>query len=767
MPAPDTCAHGLDASELGVPSQEEDAAPSSEEVRPSSPPAQSPLAVQKEPDARLDRCTQAPLVRRRRRRPQKPMQEVLHDAVYGPTTVMWIALLWLGAITVPALVSVGRMLVHPHSALRMWLSPPALNLTGGDEILCSASHYHTSLASDDEAWVYHGEQPQEERWWEKVLPWLGVLPTAWGEDSPLSMYRFLSPLLLPNPEDVRGPRIYTLSPAIAQRQKERYTQLGPRRFQLGLLRPQAPVDCIALSEGEVQATLSHSAARKMKKSRVPVHVLPPGHAAYPGFHDAHVHLLDYGWSLTAARLNGCESTACITQRLEEHVRTSSTEWLEGLGWDQTLWSPAVFPTWRELDTPTLRHRKIVLRRVDVHALWVSKPVIDLLQERDALPPAGTEISGGLIVRDVQGQPTGVFVDKAMDLVYAALPAWSNDQRLAYLAAASERLLSQGITSVGDAATSLESVAFLSSQDAQDGLPLRVYAMLECPLPSSPAFGQSKANVSCSTFKPVRSHKGGRLAIRSVKLFGDGALGSWGAAMWAPYDDYPDPSALEAAGMLLLPEHEIQSTIRHWNQRGFQVNTHCIGDKCNSLVLDAHASLFGGRGHGRRHRMEHAQLVRPKDLHRFGELGVIASMQPLHYASDKTYVLSRIGSKRAEGAYAWHPIIAAGGRVAFGSDVPVEDPDVLRGFSAAIKRSTESEEQWHAHSTLSRGDALAAFTREAAYSEFADSWRGALRPGTVADITIVSRDIVDPRVEAHEAKVVSTVLDGRTVSRADW
>ncbi len=677
--------------------------------------------------------------------------------------------------------------------------------------------------------------------------------------------RLLRRLMLFPDSVVAPPRIYTMEEQIEAVQRANH--LGSK----GEFTGGGPVDCIRLgypaagtegqSELRIEAVLGKSqvysecgrastwssrgrgtasfdparspsrrqAKRTASAKGCDLRVLPPGQALYPGFHDAHGHVLELGWSLGAAQVNGCESVGCIVQRLEAYVvalerqqdgsggaQEGTDEWIEGLGWDQSKWSPPIFPTAADFEqSAILRGRKIVLRRVDVHALWVSQAVLDLLTADGKLPPspqggggggASSEedwkVDGGIIVRDPQGRPTGIFVDKAMELVYSSQPAWTDSDRAAYLHAASQKLLSVGITNVGDAAVDPDSIDFFARQDAKGRLPLRLYAMMDCSagkalhtrckegtplLPAPESSGEGSAGRGT-----------GRFTARAVKLFADGALGSWGSAMWEPYEDNPGET-----GLLLIQEKEIEPTIERWMKRGFQVatrecslspaslrgeptkpyadmssllNIDCIGDRANTLVLDAYERILEQMGASSaaerlRPRIEHAQIMRPADIPRFSGLGVIPSMQPTHCTSDMGYVSTRLGAQRAaHGAYPWRSLQRAGARLALGSDFPVEQPDVLHGFYSAITRAWPDGSSpfgagrgWYANETLSRAEAMRGFTSGASFAQFEERQGGRIMPGFRADFTLLQRDVMDAGLvgerETREVKVLGTVIGG--------
>ncbi len=402
-----------------------------------------------------------------------------------------------------------------------------------------------------------------------------------------------------------------------------------------------------------------------KKKHCDIRRLRPGQTLFPGFHDAHGHILDYGWSRTVANLVGSTSVDEVISRLEDYVRSrphlmafaladdsaadTSTDlpWVEGIGWDQTKWSPAVFPTAADLSRSTLLRRfPIMLRRVDVHAVWLSEVGLNMTVHGakgfPASPKDDHKVEGGLVIRDDSGQPTGILIDNAMNFAYQVVPEWTDAKRKIFLDAATEGLLRVGITAVGDAATDRKAAEFYKEMDAEGQLRFRIYSMLACPP------GERRC---ADRIEQVRPAAGGRedqmFTLRAVKLFNDGALGSWGSAMW---EDYSDKSG--ERGLLLIPEQELPSLIEYWLERGWQVCTHAIGDRANTLTLDAYEAYL--RSHpdvkpsSLRPRIEHAQLIKPSDLGRFADLRVIASMQPTHCTSD-------MATLRSVSAASEHPL----------------------------------------------------------------------------------------------------------------
>ncbi|KAK0547031.1 hypothetical protein OC845_004318 [Tilletia horrida] len=539
----------------------------------------------------------------------------------------------------------------------------------------------------------------------------------------------------------------------------------------------ATVSCLRIENGRVAAHQTQEEAQALcqsdpliqiwtrKNSPCRIYQVPKGSAVLPGLHDAHGHVLDLGWSRTAADLVGSESVAEIISRLEDYVRSSpehladESRWVEGLGWDQSKFKPPIFPRASDFATSELlRARNLALRRIDVHALWLSPAALRQVTQLPDFPAPRVDVPGGLVVRDDSTkEPTGILIDNAMNFAYRAMPRVSDAQRQVQLEAAAKSILSVGLTNVGDAAVDRESIAFLKRAAESGRLPFRLYAFLACP----------PENRTCEPPQQLINYAD-RLTVRTVKLFADGALGSWGSAMLEPYNDHKGER-----GLLLIPEHEIKPLTQTWVERGWQVATHAIGDRANKLVLDAYESLVARSDNERdlRLRVEHAQVMRVEDITRFGELGVIASMQPTHCTSDMGYVETRIGHDRAKGAYAWKSLLNANASLAFGSDFPVEDPSPFHGIYSAVTRLDASGNSpagsggWFPEERVSRLEALLGFTVDAAYAQFEEGRRGGtLAVGAAADFIVIDRDIMDEdRVspaQLRETKVLATVIDSR-------
>ncbi len=509
------------------------------------------------------------------------------------------------------------------------------------------------------------------------------------------------------------------------------------------------VEALAVKDGKVLATgtkdevlaAAGNDARVVELGSVTV---------VPGLTDSHGHLAGLGQGLVTVGLQGVDSKAETLERLSSAPSSAFRgDWLLGQGWDQNDWQDKAFPTRADLDArfPT---RPVALSRVDGHALWVNGEALRRAGiTRDTKDPAG-----GRILRGEGGEPTGILVDNAMALIEAVLPQATDAQHAAQLTAALKHSAQVGLTGVHDAGMDLRTFRLLQRWDKEGKLPLRVYAMAD---------GQTGDR---ETYLKEGPHEGRMLTMRAVKLTLDGALGSRGAALHQDYSDEPGHR-----GLLLLTPEEYEARVRAFMARGFQVCTHAIGDRANTVVLDvlSRAAEATGTQQSGRHRVEHAQVMRPEDIDRLGRGGFIASVQPTHATSDMPWAEARVGPERIRGAYAWQRLKASGAVLALGSDFPVERPDVLAGLYAARTRQDLRglpEGGWYAGQRLSGQEALEGFTVGAAHASFAEARRGRLQPGMDADFVALTVDPVDaPASELPGAQVRLTVVAGIEVFRA--
>ncbi len=511
-------------------------------------------------------------------------------------------------------------------------------------------------------------------------------------------------------------------------------------------RPRA--EALAVRDGKVLATGTRDEVLAAAGSGA--RVVDLGDATVvPGLTDAHGHLAGLGQGLSAVSLVGATSRQEVLQRLGAAPRTAfQGDWLIGHGWDQNDWPEKAFPTRAELDA-RWPSTPVALGRIDGHAMWVNGEALRRARiTRDTKDP-----QGGRILRGPDGEATGVLVDNAMDLVSAVISPPTAEQSEARLLAALARCAENGMTGVHDAGMDLKTFELLKRWDAEGRLPLRVYAMAD---------GMGSAREAYLAMGPFQ---GDRLTLRAVKLMVDGALGSRGAALHAPYSDEASHQ-----GLLMLTPEEYEARVRAFLSKGFQVATHAIGDRANTLVLDTLLRAAGPEGvRAGRHRVEHAQVLRLEDIEKLGAHGFIASVQPTHATSDMPWAQTRVGPERIRGAYAWQRLKAAGATLALGSDFPVERPDMLAGLYAARTRQDAAGQPpggWLPDQRLSGEEALEGFTVGAAYAAFAEKVRGRLQPGMDADFVALSVDPVDAQpADLLTGRVRLTVVAGAEVYRA--
>jgi predicted amidohydrolase YtcJ len=472
-----------------------------------------------------------------------------------------------------------------------------------------------------------------------------------------------------------------------------------------------------------------------------------GSTILPGLTDAHGHLYGLGLSLDIVRLVDTQSYDEVIARVKERAsRASAGEWIIGRGWDQNDWPVKEFPTHEALDAAVPDH-PVFLRRIDGHAAIANSAAMRLA----GVTSSTQDPAGGRVVRDASGNPTGVFIDAAMDLVERAVPQPSVEQRKARVLASANAIAANGLTEMHDAG--IDGATILAVQELIDEkrFPIRVYAML----------GDNDALLD-TWFKsgPLVDY-GGRLTVRSVKLYADGALGSRGAALLAPYSDDPGNSGL----MLATPAH-LEDVARRARDAKFQVNAHAIGDRGVRNVINAYRAA--GVRPSDRYRVEHLQVIAPDDVAGLVQRGIIASMQPTHATSDMYWAEARIGPERVKGAYAWRTILNAGGRLALGSDFPVEDVNPFFGIHAAVTRQDQKgwpAGGWYPSQKLTLAEAIRGFTSDAAFAAFEEKSRGTIEPGKLADLTIVEGDLYAmPESELYKAKVKMTVVGGEVVYR---
>ncbi|MEN5210176.1 amidohydrolase [Stenotrophomonas terrae] len=509
-------------------------------------------------------------------------------------------------------------------------------------------------------------------------------------------------------------------------------------------------------DSDTGRVLQVGSAEALRKAYPKAAALELGDATVvPGLIDAHAHIIGLGNTLMQADLSGARNRGEVVERLKAFEKTLAPgEWLLGRGWDQNRWDNTDFPTTADLDA-AFPQRPLYLERIDGHAGWVNSAAIRIAEKAGKSLSGDWQPEGGRILRDAAGKPSGVLVDGAASLVYAQIPALDDASREKRLQAALQAAVSNGLTGVHDMGVSREDLTLMKRLADQGKLPLRIDAYAD---------GNNEALEDlCKA--GLYAHPGGRLQMRGVKLYMDGALGSRGAALLTAYSDDPHNH-----GLLMTSPEEFEVAVRKADGCKVQVATHAIGDRGNRIVLDTYEKVLGAhKGDDHRWRVEHSQVVALDDIPRFAKLGVIASMQPTHATSDMGWAEQRVGPERILGAYAWQRFLHSGARLALGSDFPVEQVDPRLGLYAAVTRQDRDGQPpggWQPEQRLSAAEALRGFTSDAAWAGHDEAQVGKLQRGLRADFVVLDRDPLKVAADQlDDLKVLSTWVDGEPVYKA--
>ena len=474
-----------------------------------------------------------------------------------------------------------------------------------------------------------------------------------------------------------------------------------------------------------------------------------GRTMLPGLIDAHGHVFGLGQQLTQLDLFNSTSLAGALKSIGEYAGANPGHpWLRGRGWNQENWKLGRFPTAAELDA-VVSDRPVWLERVDGHAGWANSRALALAGITKATP----DPVGGKIVRDANGEATGVLVDTAQELLTKVLPPQTEAESRTMLDRALSELARVGLTSVHDAGVDVTQDRLYRAYADAGKLTTRVYGMI----------GGASADFDVLARNgPLNDYGNGMYALRAVKLYSDGALGSRGAALIKPYSD-----DAHSHGLLFFKSGQMDTMMTKAMRRGYQVNVHAIGDAGNKQILDIYQKeVSATKSAAQRHRIEHAQVVQPGDIPRFKSIGIIPSMQPTHATSDKNMAETRVGPERIKGAYAWRTFLHQGSRIACGSDFPVEAPNPFFGLHAAVTRQDAQGQPvagWYPNQAMSLKEAFRCFTLDAAYAGHREDSLGSLETGKQADFIIIDQDLFKmPTYDIHKTGVLETWVAGKQV-----
>lgn len=517
---------------------------------------------------------------------------------------------------------------------------------------------------------------------------------------------------------------------------------------------QAPrAEAVAVRGGRIVFVGSTAAAKTYRATAARIIDLG-GQTVLPGLTDAHAHLAGIGFRELNFNLEGTTGIADLQARLKARVgQLPPGQWLVGRGWIETHWSPSIFPTRQDLDA-AVPDRPVLLRRSDGHAIVVNSLALRVAHLDRTTPNP----SGGEILHDEKGEPTGVLVDNAADLILRLVPPPSEKDLTQALVTGADREVKLGWTQVHVPGNSFAESQLMERLIGEGRIKLRISDSI-----SGPGFDADEFFAA----GPVIDGANGRFTRNGIKLYMDGALGSRGAALLEPYTDAP-----QSRGLLVNDPAVLRPLLIRALKQGIQIQIHAIGDRGNRVVLDLYEEAFRAVPAAQRKvpdprwRIEHAQVLSPSDLPRFAQLGVIPSMQPSHAIGDLYFAPSRLGPDRLKGAYAWRSLLDTGAIIPGGSDAPVERGEPMIEFYAAVaRRSLDgfANADWHLEQRVTRAEALKMFTLWPAYAAFQERDRGTIEVGKEADFTVLSADIMTiPEREIPNTRCIMTIIGGEVV-----
>ncbi|MEQ9262288.1 MAG: amidohydrolase [Owenweeksia sp.] len=496
-------------------------------------------------------------------------------------------------------------------------------------------------------------------------------------------------------------------------------------------------EALAIKDGKIlEAGTTHNIRYNF---RAPKSVDLEGKFVYPGLIDAHCHFVGYAKGLKEVNLWGTQSFDEVIERVQEFQAKEKVDFIIGRGWDQNDWSIKEFPHNTRLNQ-LFPETPVLLTRIDGHAVLVNQAALDY-----AGITADTLVNGGILEKNGDGTLTGILIDNAVDLV--SKPDMTPGQLTEVLRHAEQNCLAYGLTTLDDAGLEKQDILFLDSLQKAGVLKLRLYTMV------------ADKPESRNYFLDKGPYKTDRLNVRSLKFYADGALGSRGACLLEPYSDKSGHY-----GLLLDSISHFQSSAAQLAEKGWQMNTHAIGDSANRIILQTYGQYT--KDSDRRWRIEHAQVVKHKDFDLFREYNVMPSVQPTHATSDMYWAEERLGPKRLRDAYAYKMLLEKYGKIALGTDFPVEDISTLKTFYAAtIRKDVEGlpEGGFQKENALSREEALRGMTIWAAFSNFEEAEKGSIEPTKFADIVIMDTDLMECKpTDILKAKVLQTYINGELV-----
>jgi len=508
------------------------------------------------------------------------------------------------------------------------------------------------------------------------------------------------------------------------------------------------VEAFAVRDGRIAFVGSQREAAVLRGPNTRV-VDAGGRTVIPGMVDAHAHFSGLAQTLRSVDLTGTNSLAEVIARVvAKSTSVPKGTWITGRGWDQNDWGVTDFPTHEAL-TAALPDHPVLLERVDGHAMYANMAAMKVA----GVTAASKAPVGGQIIKDAKGNPTGVFVDNASNVLEEKVPAPTAAEYKSALKEAIALMHRWGLTGMHDAGASRTAIDTYEELAKAKELNLRLYVMIS----------DDKTALDHYFAKgPQSALYDGQLWVRAVKLYADGAMGSRGAALLEPYSDDPNNS-----GLLKSTQEHIRDVAERGLKAGFQINSHAIGDRGNRVVLDAYEqALKTVPSVDHRFRVEHAQILHYDDIPRFAQLGVIPSMQASHQTSDMYWIGKRLGPTRLYGAYAWQSLLQTGVVIPNGSDFPVEQVNPLISFHAAIARQDARDWPaggWFPEQKMSREEALRSMTIWPAYAGFQETSMGSITAGKFADFVILDTDIMRvPAEMVMKTRVLSTWVGGRAV-----